>query len=116
MKAAEERYIEIARSFGWLGWSHPADVAPPASKGDEVDLEHLDDDDAPLSLSPKRSGGGGMGVVVSLLERPEEYKDTEDSLHGYALSGDLAKLEALLACSTTDVDSRDQYVRTRTFH
>lgn len=111
--AAEARYIEIARSLGWPGPSFPADLelstAPASFQGDQVDLEHLDDDNTPLS--PKQRDGGGMGVVVSLLEKPKELKDTEDSLHGYALSGDLAKLKSLLVSSALDVDSRDEYVR-----
>jgi hypothetical protein len=111
--AAEARYVEIARSLGWPGLSSSANpalsVAPATSQEDEVDLEHLDDNDTPLP--PKKRGGGGVGVVVSLPEKPKGLEDTEDSLHGYALSGDLVKLKSLLVSGTTDVDSRDEYVR-----
>lgn len=110
--AAEARYIEIARSLGWPGLSFPVDPAsitsPTPSKGDEVDLEHLDDDDDPQPHG--KHGGGSLGVHVSSLEKPEEDKDPEDSLHGYALSGDVAKLESLLESATVDVNHRDQYV------
>jgi len=108
--AAEARYIEIARSLGWPGLSFPVDptsITSP-SKGDEVDLEHLDDDDDDPPPHGKH-GGGSLGVHVSSLGKPEEDKDTEDSLHGYALSGDVAKLESLLESGTVDVDNRDQY-------
>jgi len=109
--AAEARYIEIARSLGWPGLSFPVDdtsiTSPTPSKGDEVDLEHLDDDDDPPPH--EKHGGGSLGVHVSSLGKPEEDKETEDSLHGYALLGDVAKLESLLESGTVDVNNRDQY-------
>ena len=73
-----------------------------------MDLEHLDDDDDPPPH--EKHGVGSLGVHVSSLGKPEEDKDTEDSLHGYALSGDVAKLESLLESGTVDVNNRDQYV------
>jgi hypothetical protein len=110
--AAEARYIEMARSLGWPGLSFP--VGPTSitspSKEDEVDLEHLDDDDDDDPPPHEKHGGGSLGVHVSSLGKPEEDKDTEDSLHGYALSGDVAKLESLLESGTVDVNNRDQYV------
>lgn len=77
-----------------------------------MDLDNLSDsDDNP----PLRKSGGGMGVHVSAHVHDEDDLNAapEDSLHGFALSGDVAKLQKLLASSDDlrgDVNSRDEYV------
>lgn len=80
-----------------------------------MDLENLSDsdDDPPHARKP----GGGMGIRVSSLEHPEgnAADSPEDSIHGFAISGDVMKLQQLLNSSSdkqVDVNSRDEYVCT----
>lgn len=89
-------------------------AAPQSSvTTDEVDLDNLDDeDDEPSSSSkaPAGRGGGGMGIFVSSFEREDPSQSApENSIHGFAISGDTAKLKETIA-KGGDVNLKDEYV------
>lgn len=105
--AAEARYIEIARSLGWTGRVETEEQMPKPAQEDDVDLDNLSDDE--VNVPSHKTANASMGIRVSSLENPAEDENSEESLHGYAISGDADKLESLLIPGL-DVDSRDQYV------
>ncbi|KAJ4484817.1 ankyrin [Lentinula edodes] len=84
---AENRYLEIAHS---LGWQPGASISPQPSKTTNDDLWDSDSDS-----SKNHEGGGGMGVSVSSMSAPET--DSDNTLHGLAITGDVSKLETLVA-------------------
>jgi hypothetical protein len=88
---AEYRYLDIARSLGWIEGSSPVTGAD----GEE-----------------ERGGGTGMGISVSVIS-PPTIEDASDSseLHGYAMTDDVAALSALFSTGKcADIDVRDEYV------
>ncbi|TFK57035.1 hypothetical protein OE88DRAFT_1722061 [Heliocybe sulcata] len=88
---AEQRYIEIARSFGWS-----EEAAAPDTKGKEVEVDEMDWDASDDSNAGAKAGGGsGMGPVVSTASAPVSEEDP-DTLHAIALSGDTRRLEEFL--------------------
>ena len=70
-------------------------------------MDNLSDDE--VNVPSYKAGNTSMGIRVSSLENPDEDEDSEDSLHGYAITGDEGKLRALLT-SGVDINSRDKYV------
>ena len=60
-----------------------------------------------------------MGIRVSALapDSDEEDRDKgpDDSIHGYAIGGDLERLKALVA-DGADVNARDEYVSNQQLH
>ncbi|KAK7059051.1 hypothetical protein VNI00_001675 [Paramarasmius palmivorus] len=84
---AEKRYLQIARD---LGWKEGMVVADKASEDDEeIDW---DNDDIPSNFE----GGAhsGLGNSVSIMAKIEDEEE-DNSIHGYAVSGDVEKLNAL---------------------
>lgn len=88
-EAAEERYIEIAKSLGWGG-----NTGEPSNDGD----------------STGSGGMRGMGVSVSSAVKPPEEKG--EDIHSLAVSGNFSKLALLLDDPQVDVNERDQFVST----
>ncbi|CUA72433.1 hypothetical protein RSOLAG22IIIB_01102 [Rhizoctonia solani] len=89
VQVAEDHYLEQARN---LGWSESYDASTTIS-------------DTPSHT--QKGGGGGMSVSVSVPVAPET--NTEDSVHGYAVSGNLVKLGELLTTQPELVNSRDEF-------
>lgn len=119
-ESVETRYIEIAKSLGWSGpdpeppttsisqpqLSLSAALASGPSRTDEIDLENLSDDDNDV---PATRSGGGMGIKVSLLEKPDGAGTLDDTIHGYAISGDAEKVRRSIRNGAI-LDGRDAYV------
>lgn len=104
---AEERYLEIARTLGWVGSTTKIQVrsVPPPSTS-EVTWDDNDDDSATLDAS--KSGESGMGLSVSVMMPPPSTIDK--SIHGLALSNDVSGLTTLLEqYPETDVDAVDEF-------
>jgi len=102
-KAAEERYIDIAKSLGWKQ-GHNRDTAAPRSSPTP---EELLDDERPLEANAHHNGTGmGFGVSSMAAGPPDEPDD--ETLHGLAISGNaeklLAILDALPSCGLNDLD------------
>jgi len=86
---AENRYLDIARSYGWC------EDAAPSAKGKEVEVEEIDWDTSDDGGGATSGGGSGMGPVVSTVGPPKSQEES-DSLHVITLSGDSQKLESFL--------------------
>lgn len=118
--AAEAHYVQIASSLGWPGLEAVAPT-PSSASPDEIDLENLDDDDDTRFVtegSKALKGGGGMGIRVSAVERDPtddpSQGPVENSIHGFAISGNLEKLRNLIA-GGSNLNLKDEYV-SRTGH
>ncbi|RDB29264.1 Acyl-CoA-binding domain-containing protein 2 [Hypsizygus marmoreus] len=100
---AEARYLEIARS---LGWTEEFAEHQPIPEQELSDTDDIWDDDRHSS----KAGGssGGMGGAVSAIPPPIE--ETDESLHGFAVSNDLSGLSLLLEeQSEVDIDVLDEF-------
>ena len=106
---AEARYLALATELGWeLRAAAPSQEAEGTTA--PKDSESIwDDEDA-----PRKGGGGGMGVRVSVMSLEDKVHDEgreEHAVHRFAVSGDEEGLRAFLeAHPDTDVDERDEYV------
>ncbi|EUC67242.1 succinyl-CoA synthetase alpha chain, GDP-forming protein, putative [Rhizoctonia solani AG-3 Rhs1AP] len=92
VQAAENHYLEQARS---LGWSESYDVLEAISET--------------ASDTQKGSGGGGGGMWASVSVPVAPDTNTENSMHGYAVSGNLENLGELLTKQPELVNSRDEF-------
>lgn len=93
----EERYLEIARRFGWK--ESVGEAAASAMAHPLVDTEG--------------KHGVGMGVSVSAIARPpEDATEPDGSLHGLVLTGEVDKVKEALdkEGSAVDLDAQDSYV------
>lgn len=91
VQAAEERYLEQARNLGWHeGQEIPSDTQEGGGRS---------------------GGGGGMGASVS-VPVANDAASIEDSVHGFAISGNVVGLEALLDKQPALVNARDEFVST----
>ena len=103
---AEGRYIEIAKSLGWV-----EGITIEEEDVDEVDLNALDDEP---ELKEKRSrsnasDSGGLGLAVSKAQAPAHVED--HSIHGLAVDNNIAGLTALLEKNMdVDLNTRDEFV------
>ena len=114
---AEARYIDIARS---LGWTPEVEASPPTEqkkrvKDSEASAEELLERDSDDEEGGSGGGVGGMGNYVSTLQKAgdeEEDDQTENSLHGLSVNGDIKKLQVLLESNSTTIDLNelDEYV------
>ena len=75
----EERYFEIAKSFGWKNEAHPE-----GDLGHESEAISLDE----MSETRKSGHGGGLGVAVSAIPQPPPDPKDAGTLHAFALSND----------------------------
>ena len=114
---AEVRYIDIARSLGWT----PEIEASPSTgqnkkvKDSEASAEELLERDSDDEEGGSGGGVGGMGNYVSTLQKAGDEEDddqTENSLHGLSVNGDVKKLQVLLESNSTTIDLNelDEYV------
>lgn len=109
----EKRYLEIAQHLGWSGHApveKPTREKPrdPSHEDSDVDLEHLSDENGPPH---GESTLAGLGTSVSMIARLDEQNTTDESLHGLAVSGDIAGLTLLLDKSPElDLNSLDEFV------
>jgi hypothetical protein len=113
---AEARYIEIAKSLGWTRLVVDAEPSSSTKSSvpddDDLDLDDLDDEaEEPSGWdSGQRRGGGGMGLTVSSLAREDDPNQAnEQSLHVFALSGNVEKLRESIN-DGADVNGKDEYV------
>jgi len=100
---AEERYISIATSCGWV--KGEAVKESPVQRDEEPSAEELLSRETP----ERTTGGAGTGAVVSTVSGEDEAID-EDSLHGLAIIGDHAKARQFLKDNPdTNLDTVDEY-------
>lgn len=93
---AEDRYLEIARQFGWKESVGEAAASAMAHPPAQTERQH----------------GVGMGVSVSAIARPpEDATEPDDSIHSLVLTGEVDKVEAALDKEGTsvDLDAKDDY-------
>ncbi|KAG8976518.1 hypothetical protein FRB90_009149 [Tulasnella sp. 427] len=92
----EDRYLEIARQFGWKESAGEAAASAMAHPPAETEGKH----------------GVGMGVSVSAIARPpEDAKEPENSIHSLVLTGEVDKVKEALdkEGSSADLDTKDDY-------
>lgn len=110
-QAAEDRYLEIARSLGWSESSAAAPTVKKQRSADlDIDLERLsDEDDSPPTqsqISPQ-----GLGLAVSTMAKRESVGPTDKTIHGLAVSSDVTGLASLLKeYPHMDLNVLDEYV------
>ncbi|KAG8746717.1 hypothetical protein FRC10_004021 [Ceratobasidium sp. 414] len=90
-QAAEQLYLQLARS---LGWSEA-----------QTSLKSALDDTSDSRASSR--GGGGMGISVSVPEPASS--GPEESVHGFAVNGDALGLQLLLDGQPSLVNARDEF-------
>jgi hypothetical protein len=95
IQVAEDHYLKHARN---LGWSESYDVSATIPD---------------TSSEAQKGGGGGMWVSVSVPVAPDT--GGEDSVHGYAVSGNLERLRDYLDKQPEQLNSRDEFVSTAAF-
>lgn len=116
-EAAERRYVAIAIELGW----HPGE----ASQGNESGAEGTKASEEPSAEEllerdsadeERKDEAGGLGNAVSTMGTELGVGD-EDSLHGFAIQGDLLKLSIRLGQHpATDINSLDEYVSSIEIH
>ncbi|KAF9462157.1 acyl CoA binding protein-domain-containing protein [Collybia nuda] len=98
---AENRYIEIAKT---LGWTEDSEVSDSKS---QQPAEETTSDRGIVERVPD-NGIEGMGVAVSTMARPAEFK--EETLHGVAIRNDVQGLLFFLEkYPDADLNSRDEF-------
>jgi Ankyrin repeat len=101
----ENRYLDIARSFGWVEGTESTVQGSSDHSADDV---QWDDESEDRSVG----GGSGMGFSVSVMASPSPDEDELGTLHGLALLDDPQKLTAFLRENAdADVNAIDEYVR-----
>lgn len=104
---AEQRYLDLARSLGWI----ECYIVPPKEDKEDrsVDDDSIWDSFDEPSSSRSGGGGGGMGVAVSSLAQPQNINDS--SIHGLVLSNDVPSLKAFLTnYPETNLNALDEFV------
>lgn len=120
IEEVEKRYLEIAEDIGFRyipeGQPDPeSDVSTEGDEEDDIDLENLSDDDGIPSSSFEKgkasAEGGAMSRSMSTMIQLEDFSaaDEPDSIHSYALGGNIEKLAALLDGESVDIDAKDEY-------
>jgi acyl-CoA-binding protein len=101
---AEKRYLDIARSLGWVEGA--SITRKKSAESREADADLWDDEG-----TESRHGGDRMGKSVSAMVRPPEVADTS-TIHSLSVSNDSDGLSSFLQEHPgTDVNERDQFVR-----
>ncbi|KAG6898067.1 hypothetical protein C0992_006545 [Termitomyces sp. T32_za158] len=99
---AESRYLEIAKSLGWVQGT----VRETLSQAEKSDPNSIWDEDSQITQGGGASGG--MGGTVSTMMISEVNVD--ESLHGLAVSNDTTALSELLEkYPETDVNQIDEF-------
>jgi hypothetical protein len=103
-KEAEEKYIQTVRDLGW-------NEKEPLGSGSNLKDDAGTEERGEISGG---GGGGGMGAGVStMMAGADDMTDDEGTIHGTALSGDVAKLKLILDAAPggkVDLDVLDEYV------
>ena len=93
--AAQERYLEIAKSLGWKsGATADDDLLGHESDGERENMKGVIT---------------GTGVFVSTMFAPKD--EDLDTIHGLAIAGDAQTLEKMLTADPSlDLNQKDEYV------
>ncbi|KAH0590831.1 hypothetical protein H2248_000954 [Termitomyces sp. 'cryptogamus'] len=83
---AENRYLDIAKSLGWV-----EGTATVPSQTEQSDPDSIWDDDSQTTQGGGASGGMGGTVSTMMISAA----DTDESLHGLAVSNDITALSEL---------------------
>ena len=114
---AEARYLEIARSLGWVEGKEPEPVQakakaaePTRADGSEpVDEDDIWDKDEDIEARKHRGDGGAMGPVLSTMSAGDE--ENSSVLSNLAIAGDVQELVGYLeAHPEADVNDPDDNV------
>ncbi|KAF8344221.1 ankyrin repeat-containing domain protein [Cantharellus anzutake] len=117
IEEVEKRYIKIAEEQGFtiIPTAQADSTIPPSEGTDDIDLENLSDDsdhEPRISYSKKGKAsteGEGLGVFVSTFDQTDDDGDGQpDSIHSYALEGNIDKLKALLDSEYVDINGKDE--------
>ena len=120
---AEARYLEIARSLGWVEGKEPEPVqakvkAAELTRGDgsePVDEDDIWDKDEDIEARKHRGDGGAMGPVLSTMSAGDE--ENSSVLSNLAIVGDVPGLVAYLRANPgADVNALDENVRCTRHH
>jgi len=104
----ENRYLEIARSFGWVEGVGQVPEENPEKNPDDGCPDAVNDESEEESSS---GGMGGMGNFVSALPSTSPIEEEVQTLHGFALSDDAQGLVAYLHDNpNADINGVDKYV------
>ncbi|KAG5342168.1 hypothetical protein C0989_005349 [Termitomyces sp. Mn162] len=102
---AENRYLDIAKSLGWV-----EGTATVPSQTEQSDPDSIWDDDSQTTQGGGASGGMGGTVSTMMISAA----DTDESLHGLAVSNDITALSELFQNHPEmDVNQFDEFVRYR---
>ena len=101
---AENRYIDIAKSLGWVQGT-ATETSSPTEHSDPGDIW---DDDSQTTQGGHASGGMGGTVSTMMVSAA----DVDESLHGFAVSNDITALSELFQIHPEmDVNQFDEFVR-----
>nr|VWO94202.1 ANK_REP_REGION domain-containing protein [Ganoderma boninense] len=110
---AEARYLEIARSLGWVEGKAAEPTQPPkeAAEGEDQkggkDEDDIWDKDEDVQARKRRGDGGAMGPVSSTMAAPDE--ENSSVLSNFAIAGDVPGLVAHLQANPgADVNALDE--------
>ncbi|KAF9481675.1 ankyrin [Pholiota conissans] len=107
--AVEERYLSVAREYGWTESTPVQTTTEESVSVNDDSVWDSDDSSATATSSRSREGtSGGLGVSVSSMAPPPEEHD--NTMHGLVLANDVVGLTKLLENqSNTDVDAVDEF-------
>ncbi|KAI1793838.1 ankyrin [Ganoderma leucocontextum] len=115
---AEARYLEIARSLGWVEGKAAEPAQPPkkaegehgkGGKDEDEDEDDIWDKDEDIQARKRRGdgSGGAMGPVSSTMAAPDE--ENSSALSNLAIAGDARGLVAYLETNPdADVNALDE--------
>ncbi|TBU34632.1 ankyrin repeat-containing domain protein [Dichomitus squalens] len=110
---AEARYLEIARSLGWVEGKEIAPIQSKAAEAHDDANEPADeeddiwDKDEDIGARKRRGDGGAMGPVMSTMSAGDE--ENSSVLSNLAIAGDVQSLVAYLeAHPEAVVDAPDE--------
>ncbi|ORY29166.1 ankyrin repeat-containing domain protein [Naematelia encephala] len=112
---ARGRYVGIAKEVGWKG--EGLDMLK--DEDDDLDLEHLSDDDE-ADTAPRRFKGkgraDGMGIRVSQMARPEGEAEQDGGsdypIHDAIIDESIDEVRRLLDRDPSLINARDAYGNT----
>ena len=105
--AAESRYLDIAKSLGWVQGSIKETSGGSSDRANEAGIWE--------DGSSTGSNSGGMGNSVSFMARPPSEECDTSTIHGLAVAGDAAGLTLFLQDHPeADINEKDEFVRRHT--
>ncbi|THH33519.1 hypothetical protein EUX98_g660 [Antrodiella citrinella] len=103
---AEERYLQLARELGWVEGTQLNDAQKSSDAKPSEDDEDIWDNEE----TSEGSSGGGLGNHVSTMAAADAEDREAETLHGFAMTGDVEGLRAILQLQpTTDLNEVDEY-------